>query len=235
VRIAATCYGGCSRPASRDGRKISTRPLSESRIKRIHAVGLSALSDAVPYTLPHNPAAAVKPGGRRGTRKLRPLLWTAPRVEQWAKTGEVPAPVMVWTAAQCGAFLHHAAEERLYALYHLAAYYGLRRSELAGLAWAEVDLGARRAHIRQAQVDDALDSTKSEDSERIIVIDQATADVLKAWRRGAARRAARMGQRVGRYWPGVHPRGRHPAAAWLDQHQVGHAASRGRAASGQVP
>jgi integrase len=169
--------------ATRDGKKISTRQLSDARIKRIHAVGLSALSDAVPHTLPFNPAASVKPGGRRGTRKVRPLLWTAPRVEQWQKSGEVPATVMVWSAAQCGAFLDHAADERLYSLYHLAAYYGLRRSELAGLAWADVVLAAPRVHIRRAQVDDRLDSTKSQESERQIVIDENTASVLKAWRK----------------------------------------------------
>src|SRR5215471_21601805 len=61
-------------------RLASSRPLSEARIKRIHAVALSALSDAVPQTLPHNPAATVKLGGKRGARKARPLLRTAPRV-----------------------------------------------------------------------------------------------------------------------------------------------------------
>ena len=68
-------------------------------------------------------------------------------------------------------------------LYHLAAYFGLRRSELGGLSWSDVDLAARRVHVRQAQVDDELDSTKSQDSERIITIDEGTADVLKAWRK----------------------------------------------------
>ena len=173
------------------GRLASSRPLSDARIKRIHAVALSALSDAVPQTLPHNPAAAVKLGGKRGARKARPLLWTAPRVDRWRDTGEIPAPVMVWTAAQCGAFLDslEACEqprrdaERLYALFHLAAYSGMRRSELAGLAWADLDLERRRVHIRQAQVDDALDSTKSADSDRQLVIDEGTTAVLKAWRK----------------------------------------------------
>jgi integrase len=163
------------------GRLASTRPLSESRIKRIHAVALSALSDAVPQTIPHNPAAAVKPGGKRGGRKVRPLLWTAPRVERWQQTGEVPAPVMVWTAAQCGVFLDSIVAERLYALFHLGAYYGLRRSELAGLAWADLDLGRRRLDIRQAQADDVLDSTKSEESDRQLIIDEGTAAALRAW------------------------------------------------------
>lgn len=173
------------------GRLASTRPLSEARIRRVHAVALSALSAAVPQTLPHNPAAAIKFGGKRGARKLRPLLWTEPRVSRWRETGEMPAPVMVWTAQQCGTFLdsllpgdeRERKAERLYALYQLAAYSGMRRSELAGLAWADVDLSCGRAHIRQAQVDDALDSTKSADSDRHLAIDDGTIAVLRAWRK----------------------------------------------------
>jgi integrase len=185
--------------SERDGKRISTRPLSEARIKRIHAVALSALSDAArARTIPYNPAGTVRPGGKRGGRKVHPLLWTGPRVERWRQTGEIPAPVMVWTATQCGAFLDslEASEdppretERLYALFHVAAYCGLRRSELAGLAWADLDLEQRRVHIRQAQVDDALDSTKSGESDRQVPIDPGTAEVLKAWRK--AQLAERM-------------------------------------------
>jgi len=155
-------------------------------------VALSALSDAArARTIPHNPAGSIRFGGKRGGRKLRPLLWTAPRVERWRQTGEIPAPVMVWTAAQCGAFLDslEASDEpprraeRLYALFHVAAYCGLRRSELAGLAWADLDLERRRVHVRQAQVDDTLDSTKSDDSDRQVPIDPGTVEVLKAWRK----------------------------------------------------
>jgi Phage integrase, N-terminal SAM-like domain len=68
------------------GRLASTRPLSEARIKRIHAVARAALSDLVPHTLSHNPAAAVKLGGKRGGRTMRPLLWTEPRVARWRET-----------------------------------------------------------------------------------------------------------------------------------------------------
>ncbi len=145
----------------------------------------------MPHRLPHNPAAAVKLGGKRGSRKVRPLLLTAPRVERWRETGEIPAPVMIWTAAQCGQFLDSLTAcqeppreaERLYALFHLAAHSGMRRSELAGLAWAGADLEERRVHIRQAQVDDRLDSTKSEDSDRQVPLDPGTASVLSAWRK----------------------------------------------------
>jgi integrase len=178
--------------SERDGRRISTRPLSEARIRRIHAVALSALSDAArARTIPYNPAGAIRLGGKRGGRKGRPLLWTAPRVERWRQTGEIPAPVMVWTAAQCGAFLDSLEArqdpprdaERLYTLFHVAAYCGLRRSELAGLAWADLDLDRRRVHVRQAQVDDTLDLPKSDDSDRQVPIDSGTVEVLKCWRK----------------------------------------------------
>lgn len=78
----------------------------------------------------------------------------------------------------------------MYPLFAMAAYYGLRRSELCGLCWGDVDLAGRRVHVRQAQVDDELDSTKSEDSERIIKIDEGTAGALRAWRK--AQLAERM-------------------------------------------
>jgi integrase len=185
--------------SERDGKRVSTRPLSEARIKRIHAVALSALSDAVRvHTIPYNPAGTIRLGGKRGARRVRPLLWTDPRVERWRQTGEIPAPVMVWTGQQCGAFLdsleatdHPARKaERLYALFHVAAYCGLRRSELAGLAWADLDLDRRRMHVRQAQVDDTLDSTKSDDSDRQVPIDPDTVATLQTWRR--AQLAERM-------------------------------------------
>lgn len=166
------------------GRRVSGRPLTDARIRRVHAVLRAALNDA---SIPVNPAARLKLGK---ARKRRPLLWTQARITAWRETGKVPAPVMVWDSAECGAFLDGTEGERLYALYHLTAYFGLRRSELAGLAWADVDLATRKVHIRQAQVDDELDDTKSEDSDRIITIDQATADVLRAWRK--AQLAERM-------------------------------------------
>jgi len=51
-----------------------------------------------------------------------------------------PSPVMVWTPEQTGIFLNRAAGHRLYGLYHLIAFRGLRRGEACGLRWADVDL-----------------------------------------------------------------------------------------------
>ena len=164
--------------ATRDGRRYSTRPLSDARIKRVMAVASSSLADLVPHVLAVNPAARI---GK--TRKVKPLLWTAARVERWRETGQIPGRVMVWDRDDCGAFLDAIEGERLYALYLLDAYFGLRRSELVGLCWDDVDLATRRIHIRQAQVKDELDSTKSEDSDRIFTISERTAAALRAWRK----------------------------------------------------
>lgn len=172
--------------AARDGQRVSTRPLSEARIKRMHAVLTGALNDAVKVSklLLVNPAEGVlraKGGGRRS--RAKPLLWTAERVEHWEKTGNVPGRVMVWSARQCGAFLDFAEHDRLYPLLHLAAYWGLRRGELVGLEWVDVGLETRRLHVRQAQTDDELDDTKSDDSDRHIVFDEVTAAMAKTWRK----------------------------------------------------
>lgn len=48
--------------------------------------------------------------------------------------------VAVWTAEQTAAFLHAIRDHGLYAAYHLIALRRLRRSEAAGLRWADVDL-----------------------------------------------------------------------------------------------
>jgi integrase len=187
--------------ASWHGRRTSTRPLTDARIRRVHAVLRAALNDA---DIPYNPAARMqKKMGK--PRKVKPKLWTEPRIAAWRKTGEVPGKVMVWDAPETGAFLDAAEGDRLYSLYHVAAATGMRRSELAGLAWSEVDLANLEVHVTQAQVETELDSTKSEDSDRIIAIDgppadpaerdnparpPSTAEVLKAWR--TAQRKERM-------------------------------------------
>ncbi len=63
-----------------------------------------------------------------------------------------PSPVMVWRPDQLGAFLDSAGSDRLYALYHLVSYRGLRRGESAGLAWADVDLDGAAVTVRRQRV-----------------------------------------------------------------------------------
>lgn len=172
--------------ASKDGKRTQTRPISESRIRRVHAVLTGGFNDAIHAwgVIEVSPAEGVwrTKGGTRRKRRLRPLLWSEERVARWQETGQVPAPVMVWTPVQTGNFLDftEASGERLQALFHLDAYWGLRRGELVGLERSEVSVPRRRLHVRASQADDELDDTKSDAGDRQIIVDPGTAAVLKS-------------------------------------------------------
>ena len=60
----------------------------------------------------------------------------------------VQPKVKIWTAEQLGAFLDATEKERLYPLYHLAAFAGMRRGELCGISWDDVDLDKSRITVR---------------------------------------------------------------------------------------
>src|SRR5829696_7012332 len=60
--------------------------------------------------------------------------------------------MQIWTPEQLRAFLTHARQDRLYALWLLVATTGMRRAELAGLRWVDVDLDAARLSPRRPRV-----------------------------------------------------------------------------------
>ena len=106
------------------------RPLSDASIRRVHATLMSALNAAAKRRLiPFNPAAFVE---LASGRRPKAVVWTEERIEHWRRTGTRPK-VAVWTPEQTGAFLDHASTDRLYALYHLVTFRGLRRGEAVGL------------------------------------------------------------------------------------------------------
>jgi hypothetical protein len=58
---------------------------------------------------------------------------------------------MARTPEHAGAFLDAAADDELYALWHLIAFRGLWRSEAVGLPSADVDLDRRTVTIRKTR------------------------------------------------------------------------------------
>ncbi len=159
------------------------KPLAPARIRRVHATLTSALGSAVKRRLiDHNPAQHVElPHGRRP----KAVVWTEDRVMAWQRTGVRPA-VAVWTAEQAGAFLDSAEQHRLYPVFHLIAYRGLRRGEAAGLRWQDVDLDARVLRITQQVVQlgwaTEIGDPKTDSGARTISLDARTVGVLRSWR-----------------------------------------------------
>jgi integrase len=144
--------------------------LAASTIRRVHATLMSAPSSAVRRRrLVHNPAEHVQLASGKAPKAV---VWTQARAELWQRTGQ-RYPVAVWTGDQAGAFLDHVAGDRLYAIWHLIPFRGLRRSEAASLAWADVDLVGGTARIA---------GTKSDTSRRTITLDSGTVEELRAHR-----------------------------------------------------
>ena len=125
-------------------------------------------------------------------KRPKALVWTPERVARWHQTGEVPSPVMVWTAEQTGAFLQRAAGHECFALFHLIAFTGLRRGEAVGLRWVDVDLDANTLHVAQqiVQIDweTFITPPKSEAGERDVAVDDRSVAIPRRTERSKPRR-----------------------------------------------
>jgi integrase len=198
-------------------RKKSTRPLTPARITREFAVIRAALNDAVPARIMVNPYDGVV---LPKVRRVRPLAWTTQReaafraalekrmratagdhnltsVQKqaiWAAKDLRPCPVMVWLPAHTGRFLDAIEPERLSALFCVVAYCGLRRDEVLGLTWAEVDAEECIAYVRETG---SGEGPKSDAGSRAVPLPGPVVQALRAWR---AQQAADQ-LAWGRDWP----------------------------------
>jgi integrase len=138
--------------------------LSPSSVRRIHATLRSALNDAVRRRMiPYNPAALAELEPSRRP-KVRP-----------------------WEPEELGVFLDFAANHRLGVLFEVLAMTGLRRGEVVGLRWGDVDLERRVLWVRQAVVQVGYESVvgppkTASGEERRVDLDAATAGSLIAHR-----------------------------------------------------
>jgi integrase len=144
------------------------RPLSPRTVRYVHTTLRRALRDAVADGLVvRNVAAQARPPRAR-------------RVE-----------MHTWTAAELGAFLASVHEDRLYAAWLLLATLGLRRGELLGLRWSDVDLTSGRIAIRNTLVmvdgKPAMAEPKTAKGRRSLTL---APQVLEAVRGHRARQAA---------------------------------------------
>lgn len=102
-----------------------------------------------------------------------------------------PTPT-AWTPAQVGTFLHEAQSDRWWPLWLLAATTGMRRGELCGLRWRDVDL-ERGVLVVASNVTvtghEVHRGTPKSGRSREIRVDAGTVGVLRSWR---ARQAAEL-------------------------------------------
>jgi integrase len=139
--------------------------LSAKTVRYIHTIVHKALEDAVDAGLAaKNVADRAKP----------------PRPSRLS-TREVGS----WEAHELAQFLASVRGTRLEAVWRLAAMTGMRRGEVLGLRWADVDLAGARLSVRHAVVAvayEVIESTPKSHNARVIDLDPETVELLQTHR-----------------------------------------------------
>ncbi len=147
------------------GRLNGDGGLSTKTVRYIHTILHKALADGVDAGLvATNVAERAKP----------------PRPRSAA-----PTELRFWTPEELRAFLDLVTGHHLEAAWRLAAMTGMRRGEVLGLRWRDVDLDAARVHVRQALVSVAYElviSTPKTHQARVVDLDVTTVDHLRRHR-----------------------------------------------------
>lgn len=102
-----------------------------------------------------------------------------PRLEQ--------KEIVTWTPEQANQFLSHAKEDKYYIAFLLAIYTGMRRGEILGLRWKDIDFEQARISIQQTLYRPAnsgiiFQEPKTKSAKRRIAIPQFVVKELKAHR-----------------------------------------------------
>jgi integrase len=145
----------------RSGRKRGGG-LSPRTVRYSHAILRKALGDAVRLGfLSANPALLADPPSAAAARSLV------------AKT---------WTPAELGQFLRATKAHPLHVAFHLAAATGMRRGEVLGVRWDDIDFGGSEVRIVQTVIEVAHRITvglpKTERSRRVVALDARTVALL---------------------------------------------------------
>ena len=148
------------------GRANRPGPLSARTVRMTHSIVRKALSEAVRWGyLARNPAD----------------LATPPRQQ--------PSEMHTWSADELRAFLEAVEGDRYYVAYLLAATTGLRRGELLGLRWRDVDLDEGRVSVTQSLLTInnrmVFSPPKTATSRRSVTLDAFTLAALREHRKAA--------------------------------------------------
>jgi len=142
------------------------RALAPKTVLEVHLIIRGALDDAVRRGVVSRNVALVAHA---------PKLKSIPKVEQKS-----------WNAQQLQAFLRAAAGHRLFPAFWLLATTGMRRSELLGLRWDDIDLNMATISVNRGLVAVAYEvhesRGKTRNARRAIDLDPTTVEVLTAWK-----------------------------------------------------
>src|SRR5215469_12444032 len=101
-----------------------------------------------------------------------------------------------WSAAEVKTFLAPASADRLHAAWRLSLY-GLRRGEVLGLRWSDIDVTAKTLTVSQSRVlveyQVRIEEPKSRNGFRTLPLDDALVDALRALRLRQAQELADAG------------------------------------------
>lgn len=102
-----------------------------------------------------------------------------------------------WEPDEVATFLDVAAEHRLGPLFEVAVFTGLRRGELLGLQWDDVDLARRELVVRRNRTTTGEGRTKTEAGRRRVALDHRAVGALVAWQIGQAAERTAWGSGYG--------------------------------------
>jgi integrase len=168
-----------------NGRVRTSGGLSVATVTNVHRILRKSLRDAVRWGL-----LAVDPSDRADPPPAR--------VSRAARR----QAMRIWTPDELRRFLRVAAEDELHPLWLVATTTGLRRSELLGLRWVDVDLDAGRLTVHQTVTEQEGGGTvmvmgqKSNASGRTIHLDRRTCEALTSHRHAQAE----LRETIGRLW-----------------------------------
>ena len=149
-----------------DHGRCDGRGLAPKTVLNIHQILRAALGDAC----------------RRGlVVRNEALLAHPPKLRH--RFSNKPA---AWTAAELSHFLQTSEGHRLWPAIYLAATTGMRRGEVLGLRWGDIDFDARRVSVHRTIVaiayETAESTVKTRHSRRVIDLAPDTVAVLRSWR-----------------------------------------------------
>lgn len=142
------------------GRRRGSGGLAPKTVRYVHTVLAHALDDAVRWNLlRRNPARLVDPP--RGPDKEMPT----------------------WSGEEVRRFLWAVRSDRLFAMWALLCMTGMRRGEVLGLRWSDIDLDGSRVSVQRQVVavgyEVAVSPPKTRRGKRVVMLDAFTVEALR--------------------------------------------------------